>query len=46
MLLCSDFAQHALKLKLYPKQAEILDSFLTEDSHKQLGLLASVLARR
>ena len=27
MLLCSDFAQHALKLKLYPKQAEILDSF-------------------
>nr|BAR25798.1 terminase large subunit [uncultured Mediterranean phage uvMED] len=27
MLSCSDFAKHALKLELYPKQAEILDSF-------------------
>lgn len=29
MLSCSDFAKHALKLELYPKQAEILNSFFT-----------------
>lgn len=27
MLKCSDFAKHALKLELFPKQAEILDGF-------------------
>ena len=27
MLRCSDFAKHALRLELYPKQAEVLDSF-------------------
>jgi Intein/homing endonuclease len=29
MLSCSDFAKHALKLELYPKQAEILNSFFS-----------------
>tara|TARA_E500000178_G_C16981367_1_gene735969 strand:+ start:229 stop:1593 length:1365 start_codon:yes stop_codon:yes gene_type:complete len=29
MLSCSDFAKHALKLELYPKQAEVLDSFFS-----------------
>jgi hypothetical protein len=43
MLSCSDFAKHALKLELYPKQAEILDSFFKQSPLRDGRLVASLV---